>query len=72
MYKNMKASRILLSTQKVCSEEIKMKSHDYMTRAGLIRKFSSGVYTWLPLGMRVLNKMKELIKKEMENVHPGL
>ena len=58
-------SRFLLATVKETPVDAKLVSHRLMTRAGMIRKLASGLYTWLPLGLRVLQKVKNLIREEM-------
>ena len=52
----MRASRFLITTQKETPADAEIVSHQLMLRAGLIRKLASGLYTWLPLGLRVLRK----------------
>ena len=61
----MKASQTLLATEKETPKDAELISHQYMLRAGLIRKLASGVYTWLPTGMRVLEKVQSIVKDEM-------
>lgn len=62
----MRASRILIATQKETPAEAEIISHQLMLRAGLIRKLASGLYTWLPLGLRVLRKVEGIIREEMD------
>jgi prolyl-tRNA synthetase len=61
----MRASRLLLSTLKETPADAEVISHQLMLRAGLIRKLASGLYTWLPLGLRVLRKVEYIIRDEM-------
>lgn len=61
----MKASQFLLATVKETPAEAQIVSHQLMLRAGLIRKVSSGIYTWLPLGLRVLRKVETVVREEM-------
>ena len=52
----MRASQYYLATLKEAPQEAELPSHKLMLRAGLIRKLSSGLYTWMPLGLKVLRK----------------
>ncbi len=61
----MRTSKYLLSTLKETPTEAAISSHQLMLRAGLIRQLSSGLYTWLPTGQRVLQKVKNIIREEM-------
>src|SRR3972149_1950801 len=61
----MKRSNLLLPTLKEDPAEAEAVSHRLMLRAGLIRKLSSGVYSYLPVGWRVLQKVEEIIRQEM-------
>ena len=61
----MRASRFLISTLKETPADAEVISHQLMLRAGLIRKLASGLYTWLPLGLRVLRKVEHIIRDEM-------
>ncbi|APV50133.1 proline--tRNA ligase [Betaproteobacteria bacterium GR16-43] len=63
----MRASRFYLSTLKEAPQEAELPSHKLMMRAGLIRKLGSGLYTWMPLGMRVLAKVEKVVREEMAN-----
>ena len=62
----MKWSQTLIPTLKEEPAEAEVVSHKLMIRAGMIRKLSSGVYSYLPLGFRVLNKVINIIRQEME------
>ncbi|QIQ41831.1 MAG: proline--tRNA ligase [Buchnera aphidicola (Microlophium carnosum)] len=62
-------SQYLLSTLKNIPSDAKIISHQLMLRSGMIRKTSSGLYIWLPTGIRVLKKIKKIIKKEMEKIN---
>lgn len=64
----MRASRFLIATLKETPADAEVISHQLMLRAGLIRKLASGLYTWLPLGLRVLRKVENIIREEMNNV----
>ena len=61
----MRASRFLLSTLKETPSDAEVISHQLMLRAGLIRKLASGLYTWLPLGLRVLRKVENIVREAM-------
>ena len=53
----MRASKLLLATLKESPSDAEVISHKLMLRAGMVRKLASGLYTWLPLGLRVLRKV---------------
>ncbi len=61
----MKTSEYLLATQRETPADAEVISHQLMLRAGMIRKLASGLYTWLPLGLRVLQKVERIIRQEM-------
>ncbi|RDV29290.1 proline--tRNA ligase [Alteromonas aestuariivivens] len=61
----MRTSQYLLSTQKETPSDAEVISHQLMLRAGMIRKLASGLYTWLPSGLRVLNKIADIVRDEM-------
>lgn len=63
----MKASQMLISTLKEAPVEAKISSHILMLRAGMIKNLVAGVYNYLPLGLRVLNKVENIIREEMDN-----
>ena len=58
-------SRFFLPTLKETPADAELVSHRYMLRAGLIRKLASGLYSWLPLGLRVLRKVERIVRDEM-------
>lgn len=60
-------SKLLLPTLKEAPQEAEIISHKLMLRAGMIRKVASGVYTWLPLGLKVLRKVEAIVRAEMNN-----
>lgn len=62
----MRTSQYLLSTQKETPADAEVISHQLMLRAGMIRKLAAGLYTWLPTGLRVLNKVTSIVRSEME------
>jgi prolyl-tRNA synthetase len=61
----MRASQYYLATLKEAPQEAELVSHKLMLRAGLIRKLGSGLYTWMPLGLKVLRKVEEVVREEM-------
>src|ERR1700751_4561849 len=61
----MRASRYFLATLKEAPQEAAFPSHKLMLRAGLVRKLGAGLYTWLPLGLRVLQKVEGIVREEM-------
>jgi len=61
----MKTSKFFLSTQKESPAEAEVVSHRLMLRAGIIRRVAAGIYTWLPLGLRVVHKVAGIIREEM-------
>ena len=61
----MKASQSFLATLKEAPSDAEVVSHKLMVRAGLIRKLSAGVYNYLPLGLRVIRKVENIIREEM-------
>lgn len=63
----MKASKMIIPTLKEAPSEAIIPSHILMLRAGLIKKLVSGVYNFLPLGMRTLRKIENIIREEMDN-----
>jgi prolyl-tRNA synthetase len=62
----MRSSRFLIATLKETPADAEVISHQLMLRAGMIRKLASGLYTWLPLGLRVLRKVERIIRSEMD------
>ncbi|HCT98831.1 MAG TPA: proline--tRNA ligase, partial [Methylococcaceae bacterium] len=62
----MRTSTFPLNTVKETPSDAEIISHQLMIRAGLIRKLASGLYTWLPLGLRVLRKVEKIVRDEME------
>ncbi len=61
----MRTSQFPLSTVKETPADAEIVSHKLMIRAGLIRKLAAGIYTWLPLGLRVLRKVEQITREEM-------
>jgi prolyl-tRNA synthetase len=63
----MRTSNYLLSTLKETPSDAEVTSHQLMLRAGMIRKLASGLYNWLPTGLRVLHKVENIVREEMNN-----
>ncbi len=62
----MRTSQLLLATLKETPSDAEIISHQLMLRAGMIRRLAAGLYTWLPLGLRVLRKVEGIIREEMD------
>ncbi|MFG6137454.1 proline--tRNA ligase [Halomonas sp. B23F22_10] len=62
----MRASQLLISTLKETPADAEVVSHQLMLRAGMIRRLTSGLYTWLPLGLRTLRKVERIVREEMD------
>jgi len=63
----MRTSEFLITTLKETPSDAEVVSHQLMLRAGMIRKLAAGLYTWLPLGLRILRKVEQIIRDEMNN-----
>lgn len=63
----MRVSKFLLATVKETPADAEVISHKLMLRAGMIRKLAAGLYSWLPLGLRVLHKVENIVREEMNN-----
>ena len=64
----MRASQLLIATLKETPADAEVISHQLMLRAGMIRRLTSGLYTWLPLGLRTLRKVEAIVREEMNRV----
>lgn len=64
----MRTSKFLLATLRESPAEAEIVSHKLMLRAGMIRKLAAGIYTWLPLGLRVLKKVENIVRSEMNRI----
>ena len=64
----MKTTQLLIPTQKEAPNDAKIISHQLMIRAGLISKLASGLYSYLPMGVRILKKVEAIIREEMDKV----
>ena len=62
----MRTTNLLLATLKEVPADAEIVSHQLMLRAGMIRKLASGLYSWLPLGLRVLRKVENIVREEMD------
>lgn len=62
----MRSSNYLLSTLKETPNDAEVISHQLMLRAGMVRRLASGLYTWLPTGLRVLRKVENIVREEMD------
>ncbi len=62
----MRASRYFISTLKEAPSDAELASQKLMLRAGLIRRLAAGIYTWLPMGLRVVRKVEQAIREEMD------
>lgn len=61
----MRASQFFIATQKEAPQEAELPSHKLMLRAGMIKRLGAGLYTWMPLGLRVLRKVEAIVREEM-------
>ena len=64
----MRASQFLIATQKEPPADAEVISHQLMLRAGLIRRLASGLYTWLPMGLRSIRKVERIVREELDAV----
>ena len=62
----MRASQFLIATQKETPADAEVISHQLMLRAGLIRRLASGLYTWLPMGLRSIRKVERIVREELD------
>ena len=62
----MRSTQILIPTLKETPADADIPSHRFMLRAGLIRRLAAGIYTWLPLGLRVLRKVEAIVRDELD------
>lgn len=65
----MRSSHLYIPTLKEAPADAEIKSHQLMLRAGMIRKLASGIYSWLPLGLRVLRKVEAIVREEMNRIN---
>ena len=62
----MRVSQFFLPTLREAPAEAELVSHQLMLRAGMIKRLGSGLYSWLPLGLRVLRKIEQIVREEMD------
>ena len=62
----MRTSEFLLSTLKETPSDAEVVSHQLMLRAGLIRRVAAGIYNWMPLGLRVLRRVEQIVREAPE------
>ena len=62
----MRLSRYFLPVLKEAPSDAQIVSHQLMLRAGMIRQEAAGIYAWLPLGLRVLNRIEQIVREEMD------
>lgn len=65
----MRASQWFLATLKETPNDAEIASHQLMLRTGMIQKLGSGLYTWMPLGLKVLRKVEQIVREEMNRIH---
>ena len=63
----MRVSRFPITTLRETPADAEVVSHQLMLRAGMIRRLASGLYTWMPYGLRVLRKVEAIVREEMNN-----
>ena len=61
-------SKLFLPLLKETPSEAKIKSHQLMLRAGMIRQSSTGIYSWLPLGFKVMKKIEQIVREEQNKI----
>jgi prolyl-tRNA synthetase len=62
----MRTSQFFISTLKEAPADAEIVSHQLMLRAGLVRRLAGGIYTWMPVGLRVLRKVEKIVREEMD------
>ena len=60
----MRSSQVLIATLKETPADAEIISHQLMLRAGLVRRLASGLYTWLPMGLKILRKAEAIVREE--------
>jgi prolyl-tRNA synthetase len=61
----MRVSQFFLSTRREAPADAEIVSHKLMLRAGIIRRLAGGIYTWMPLGLRIVRKVEAIVREEM-------
>lgn len=64
----MRASKYYIATAKEAPSEAELTSHKLMLRAGMIKRLSSGIYTWMPLGLKIVRKVERVVREEMNAI----
>lgn len=64
----MRAAKYYLATTKEASSEAELISHKLMLRAGLIKRLASGIYTWMPLGLKIMRKIERIVREELNAI----
>ncbi|MEQ9347811.1 MAG: proline--tRNA ligase, partial [Thalassospira sp.] len=64
----MRLSQFFLPTLKETPSEAQIASHRLMLRAGMVRQLTAGIYSWLPLGHRVLKKIEQIVREEQDKI----
>lgn len=64
----MKVSALNLKTLKETPAEAEVVSHQLMLRTGMIRRLTSGIFTWMPIGLRVVRKVEAIVREEMNAI----
>ncbi len=64
----MRSSQFPLNTLKETPTEAEIISHQLMLRAGMIKRLAAGLYTWTPLGLRVLRRVEAVVREEMDGI----
>ncbi|MFP6680669.1 MAG: proline--tRNA ligase, partial [Gammaproteobacteria bacterium] len=63
----MRLSKLLLPTLRESPADTEVISHQLMIRAGMVRQLAAGIYTWLPLGLKVLRRVENIVREEMNH-----
>ena len=61
-------SKLFLPITKNLPSDAKIKSHQLMLRAGMIKQSSAGIYSWLPLGLKVMKKIEQIVREEQNKI----
>jgi len=69
--KLMRATNFHISTTKESPADAEVISHQLMLRAGMVRRLASGLYTWMPTGLRVARKVERIVREEMDRSGAG-
>src|ERR1035437_3918069 len=62
----MRTSQFFISTLKEAPSDAEIVSHKLMLRAGLVKRLAGGIYTWMPVGLRILRKVENIVRQEMD------